>query len=106
MYCCNPSDKVVLGPEMLEESLKTVKMVQVRMKGTHDRQKSYVDLKRMDLLAIGDKVLVKVFPMRSVVKFRKKGKLTLRYIGPYEILERMGDVAYKLALPMILTIGA
>ena len=48
---------------------------------------------------VGDHVFLKVNPKRGVVRFGKRGKLSLRFIGPFEILERMGSVAYRLALP-------
>ena len=65
-----------------------------------DRQKSYADLKRKDVqYAVGDKVFLKVSPWRKILRFGKKGKLSPRFIGPYEILERIGSVAYCLALP-------
>ena len=52
---------------------------------------------------VGDKVILKVSPWRKILRFGKKGKLSLRFIGPYEILERIGPVAYRLALPLELT---
>ena len=52
---------------------------------------------------MGDKVFLKVSPWRKILHFSKKGKLSLRFIGPYEILERIGPVAYRLALPLELT---
>ena len=48
---------------------------------------------------MGDKVFLKVSPWRKVLRFGKKWKLSLRFIGPYEVLERIGPVAYRLALP-------
>ncbi|XP_070040939.1 uncharacterized protein [Nicotiana tomentosiformis] len=48
---------------------------------------------------VGDKVLPRVSPMKGVIRFGKKGKLSPRFIGPFEILVRVGDVAYSLALP-------
>ena len=64
------------------------------------RQKSYADVRRRDLeFEVGDHVFLKVAPMRGVLRFGKKGKLSPRFIGPFEILERVGAVAYKIALP-------
>ena len=48
---------------------------------------------------VGDHVFLKVIPKRGVVRFGKRGKLSPRFVGPFEILERMGTVAYRLALP-------
>ena len=48
---------------------------------------------------MGDKVFLKVSPWRKVLRFGKKGKMSPRFIGPYEVLERIGPVAYRLALP-------
>src|SRR5262249_13345531 len=63
-------------------------------------QKSYVDPKRRDVqFQPGDHVFLKVSPMKGVVRFGKRGKLNSRYIGPFEILERVGNVSYRLALP-------
>ncbi|XP_074283416.1 uncharacterized protein LOC141607965 [Silene latifolia] len=70
------------------------------MRAAQDRQKSYVDLRRSDIeFAVGYKVLLKVSPMRGVMRFEKSGKLSQKFIGPYEILDRVGEVAYRLALP-------
>ena len=63
------------------------------------RQKSYADVQRRPLeFEVGDHVFLKVMPKRGVVKIGKRGKLSLRFIGPFEILERMGTVAYRLTL--------
>ena len=48
---------------------------------------------------VGEKVLLKVSPMKGVMRFGKRGKLSPRFIGPFEVLQRIGEVAYKLALP-------
>ncbi|KAL0556108.1 hypothetical protein IC582_004618 [Cucumis melo] len=64
------------------------------------RQKSYADVRRKDLeFDVGDMVFLKVAPMKVVLRFKKKGKLCPRFVGPFEILERIGPVAYRLALP-------
>lgn len=59
--------------------------------------------RREEEFEVGDKVLLKVLPMKGVMRFEKKGKLSPKYIGPYEILQRIGKVAYRLALPMELS---
>ena len=64
------------------------------------RQKSYADVRRRPLeFEVGDHVFLKVMPKRGVVRFGKRGKLSPRFIGPFEILKRIGVVAYRLALP-------
>ncbi|GJU22268.1 putative reverse transcriptase domain-containing protein [Tanacetum coccineum] len=65
-----------------------------------DRQKSYADKKRKPLeFSVGDYVLLKVSPWKGVVRFRKKGKLAPRFVGPFEIVEKVGLVANRLRLP-------
>ena len=64
------------------------------------RQKSYADERRKNLeFDVGDMVFLKVAPMKGVLRFEMKGKLSSRFVGPFEILERIGPVAYSLALP-------
>ena len=71
-----------------------------RLLMAQSRQKSYADVRRRPLeFEVGDHVFLKVMPKRGVVRFGKCGKLSLRFIGPFEILERVGTVAYRLALP-------
>jgi len=71
------------------------------MKAAHqDRQKSYADRCRRTLeFQVGDKVLLKVSSIKGIKRFGKKGKLSPKFIGPYEILERIRGTAYRLALP-------
>ncbi|XP_019158451.1 PREDICTED: uncharacterized protein LOC109155178 [Ipomoea nil] len=68
------------------------------MKAAQDRQKSYADLARRQVeFAVGDKVWLRVSPTRGVMRFGRKDKLSPRFIGPYE---RVGNLAYRLALPL------
>ena len=91
----------VIGPDIVKVAEEKVQVIQQRLKATSDRQKSYVDLKRKDIeYEVGDKVFLKVSPLRKILRFGKKGKLSPRFIGPYDILERILLVAYQLALPL------
>ena len=88
------------GTDLLRESLDKVKLIQDRLIMAQSRQKSYADRKVRDLeFMVGERVLLKVSPMKGVMRFGKKGKLSPRYIGPFEVVERIGEVAYQLALP-------
>ena len=90
----------VIGPNIVKETEEKVRVIQKMLKSTSNGQKSYVDLKRKDIdYEVGDKVFLKVLPWRKKLQFGKKEKLSPRFIGSYEILERIGSVAYCLALP-------
>ena len=95
---------MIVGPEMIEETVKIVDLIRKRMKEAQDRQKSYADLHRRNLeFEVGDHVFLKISPVKGVMRFGKSGKLSPRYVGPFEILRRVGVVAYQLALPPTLT---
>ena len=77
-----------------------MKIIRERLKVATDRQKSYANMKRKDVrYEIGEKVFLKVSPWKKVMRFGRKGKLSLRFIRPYEVIEKVGPVAYRLALP-------
>ncbi|KAJ4981741.1 hypothetical protein NE237_032578 [Protea cynaroides] len=93
-------ERRIVGPEFMEETCKAVDLIKNRVKTAQVRQKHYADNRRRDLeFMVGDKVFLKVSPVRGLKWFGRKGKLCLRYVGPYEILSRCGKVVYQLALP-------
>ena len=84
-------ERKLMGPELVQTTSENVKFVRERLKTAHDRQKSYPDKRRRDLkFEVGDKVFLKLSPWKGILRFGRKGKLSLRYIRPYEILERIG----------------
>ncbi|GJW74824.1 putative reverse transcriptase domain-containing protein [Tanacetum coccineum] len=89
----------LIGPELVQETTDKVVVIKEKLKAARDRQKSYADNRRKPLeFEVGDRVMLKVSPWKGVVHFGKKGKLAPRYVGPFEILERIGPVAYRLRL--------
>ncbi|GKC91743.1 putative reverse transcriptase domain-containing protein [Tanacetum coccineum] len=90
----------LIRPELVLETTDKVVLIKEKLKAARDRQKSYADKRRKPLeFEVGDQVLLNVSPWKGVVRFRKKGKLAPRYVGPFEILKRIGLVAYRLRLP-------
>ncbi|XP_073153316.1 uncharacterized protein [Henckelia pumila] len=70
------------------------------MRTAQSRQKSYADNRRRDLeFSVGDHVFIRVALLKGVMRFGKKGKLAPRFVGPFEILDRVGTLAYWVALP-------
>jgi hypothetical protein len=95
-----PREKQVFGPDILLEAEENIKMVRENLKIAQSRQRSYADTRRRDLsFEVGDFVYLKVSPIRGVRRFGVKGKLAPRYVGPYQILARRGEVAYQLSFP-------
>ncbi|KAA0067014.1 pol protein [Cucumis melo var. makuwa] len=90
----------MLGPELVQTTNVAIQKIRARMLTAQSRKKSYADVRRKDLeFEVGDMVFLKVAPMKGVLRFEKKGKLSPRFVEPFEILERIGLVAYRLALP-------
>ena len=93
-------DRQLFGPDLIKESKQKVKLIRDRLKVAQSRQKSYANSKRKAIeYEVGDRIYLRVSPLRGVKRFGVKGKLAPRFVGPYRILQRMGEVAYKLELP-------
>ena len=91
----------IIGLNLVKDTEEKFRIIQQRLKAASDRQRSYVNLKRNDIeFEVGDKVFLKISPWKKILRFGRKGKLSPRFICPYEILERVGLVAYRLALPL------
>jgi hypothetical protein len=93
-------ERKVFGPDILQETEKQVHMVRENLRVVQLRQKSYADHRKRELsFKVGDFVYLKVSPMRGLRHFNVRGKLAPRFIGPFKILEKRGEVAYQLELP-------
>ena len=92
-------ERKLIGPELVQITLDKIQIVRERLKIARGRQKSYADKHRRDpQFKVGDRVFLKVSPWKGVLRFGRRGKLRPRYIGPYEIIAKVGPVAYRLDL--------
>ncbi|KAG8503904.1 hypothetical protein CXB51_001877 [Gossypium anomalum] len=82
LYWTELKENQIYGVDLVKETEEKVKIIRDCLKAASDRQKSYADLKRKG------------------IEFGKKGKLSPRFIGPFEVIERVGPLAYRLALPI------
>ena len=89
----------MIGPDMMRETTEKIKTIRQRLLTAQSRQKSYADKRRRPLsFEVGDHVFLKVSPRRGLKRFGRAGKLSPRYIGPFDIIAKIGEVAYRLAL--------
>ncbi|KAK1679095.1 hypothetical protein QYE76_039943 [Lolium multiflorum] len=90
----------VFGPDVLREAEEKVHKIREYLKTAQSRQKSYADKRRREMtFEIGDFVYLKVSPLKGMQRFQLKGKLAPRYVGPFKVLSRRGEVSYQLELP-------
>ena len=93
-------ERKLLGPEIIQMTYEKIDLIHKRLQTAQSQQKSYYDNSRKKVeFEVGDMVFLKVALMKGVMRFRKKGKLSPRFVGPFEILKRIGKVTYELSLP-------
>ncbi|KAI3742668.1 hypothetical protein L1987_60360 [Smallanthus sonchifolius] len=99
--CWGEIGKKELGSlEVFKETSKRFDQIKAQMKPAQDCQKSYANKRRRPVeFDVGDRVMLKVSPWKEIIRLRKRGKLSLRFVGPFRILARVGEVAYRLKLP-------
>nr|GEZ17396.1 putative reverse transcriptase domain-containing protein [Tanacetum cinerariifolium] len=89
----------LIGPEFIQKTTDKVVLIREKLKAMRDCQKSYANNRFKPLeFKVVDRVLLKMSPWKGVIRFGKKDILAPRYVGPFEILERIGPVAYRLRL--------
>nr|GEV98031.1 putative reverse transcriptase domain-containing protein [Tanacetum cinerariifolium] len=93
-------DVQLTGPKIIHETTKKIVQIRQRLQAVRDRQMSYANVRRKPLeFQVGDRVMLKMSPRKGVIRFEKQGKLNPRCIRPFNILERIGQVANKLEFP-------
>ncbi|XP_073017862.1 uncharacterized protein [Primulina eburnea] len=93
-------ERKMLGPKLVQQTADVINLIQDRMKTAQIRQKSYADNRRRPLeFEVGNHVFVKIAPLKGIMRFVRKGKASLRFISTFRILDRIGERAYRLALP-------
>ncbi|KAK8954132.1 hypothetical protein KSP39_PZI001653 [Platanthera zijinensis] len=94
-------ERTLYNREKIDKWHEKVKLIQERMKIAQDRQQKYYNARhRLVQFQVGDQVCLKIRPFKGVTRFRRLGKLSPRYVGPFSVIERVGDVAYRLELPV------
>ena len=91
---------MTIGLELIQATTNKIRVIQERVKAAQSRQKTYADRRRRPLeFQVGDQVFLRVSPTKGVARFGMERKLSPRYIGPYSVIQRIGEVAYRLELP-------
>jgi len=97
-------ENLVLGLDMIQQTTEKIQIIRDKLSATQSRQKIYADKKRRPLeFQEGEHVFLKVTPTTRIGRVMKSKKLTPRFIGPYQILKKIGYVAYQTCLPTFLS---
>jgi hypothetical protein len=100
LYWSQTGESQLFGTDIIKEAERQVQIIRENLRVAQSRQKSYANGKRRDVsFQEGDYVYLKVSPIRGLCRFKVKGKLSPCFIGPFQILQRVGEVAYRLDLP-------
>jgi hypothetical protein len=100
LYWDEVGERQLVGPEIIQDTKDKITLIQKQMLAAQSRQKSYADTRRRRLdFEVGDQVFLKVSPMKGVMRFSKKGKLSPRYVSPFLVTEVVGPVAYRVKFP-------
>jgi hypothetical protein len=100
IYWDQTRERQFFGPELIQEAKEQVRIIRENLKVAQSRQKSYADNRRRPLeFEEWDYVYLKVSPLRGMKRFKVKGKLSPRYIGPFWVFRQVGEMAYQLELP-------
>jgi hypothetical protein len=104
--CCTPlnwsqtGERTLFGPKLVQEGEEKVSVIRENLRAAQMRWKSYHDkAKAPQEFEVGSYVYLKESPTKGVQRFGVKGKLAPHYIGPYEVTEKFGTVAYRIWLP-------
>jgi hypothetical protein len=93
-------ERQFFGPNMIKEAGDQVRIIREHLKTAQSCQKSYYDHHHQDVsYEIDEKAYLRVTPLKGVHRFGIKGKLAPRYVGPFPILAKCGELAYQLELP-------
>jgi hypothetical protein len=104
LYWDQARERQFFGPELIQEAEEQVRMIRENLRVAQTRQKSYADNRRRPLeFEEGDYVYLKVSPLCGMRRFKVEGTLSPRYIGPFMIFRRVGEMAYQLDLPASLS---
>jgi hypothetical protein len=99
LYWDQTGERQFFRPELIQEAEEQVHIIRENLRVAQTRQKSYAENRRPLEFEECDHVYLKVSPLRGMRRFKDKGKLSPRFIGPFRIFRRVGEMAYQLGLP-------